>query len=86
MWVYVCVYAHTHTHCVDEVLGCEYRSRNETPGGLEESTWTKPRHISICICAQINMCMFILEGGMRSWPDCFFFNIYLLPKKNTHYM
>jgi len=21
MWVYVCVYARTHTHCTDEVLG-----------------------------------------------------------------
>jgi len=33
MWVYVCVYAHTHTHCTDKVLCCEPRGRDETPGG-----------------------------------------------------
>jgi len=25
MWVYVCVYAHTHTHCTDGVLGVSPR-------------------------------------------------------------
>jgi len=35
-----CVYTHTHTHTA-QVLGCESRSRDETPGGLEESRWTK---------------------------------------------
>ena len=38
------VYTHTHTHCTDGVLGCEPRSRDETPGGPEESRWTKSRH------------------------------------------
>ena len=33
--MYVCVYAHTHTHCTDGVLGCEPRGREETPGGLK---------------------------------------------------
>ena len=28
MWVYVCVYTHTHTHCTDGVLGCV----NVSPG------------------------------------------------------
>jgi len=37
----VCVYAHTHTHYTDGVLGCEPRSRDETPGGPEESRLTK---------------------------------------------
>ena len=39
--VYVCVsvYTHTHTHTA-LVLGCEPRSRDETPGRPEESTWT----------------------------------------------
>jgi len=40
MWVYVGVYAHTHTHCTGGVLGCEPRSRDETPGELEESKST----------------------------------------------
>ena len=34
------VYTHTHIHTA-QVLGCEPRSRDETPGGPEESRWTK---------------------------------------------
>jgi len=49
-WVYVCVYAHTRTHC--RVLSCEPRRRDETPGGPEESTWTKSRHMCIRTCVQ----------------------------------
>jgi len=52
MWVYVCVYAHTHTPCTDGVLGCEPRGRDEIPGGPKESRWTKSRHIYIRICVQ----------------------------------
>jgi len=52
MCVCVCIYAHTHTHCTDGVLGCEPRGRDETPGGPEESRWTKSRHICIRICVQ----------------------------------
>jgi len=57
----VCVYTHPHTHCTDRVLGCEPRSRDETPGGPKESRWTKSRHTCIrtrvqsahvCICAK----------------------------------
>ena len=50
--MYVCVYAHTHTHCTDGVLGREPGGRDETPGGPEESIWTKSRHIYIRICLQ----------------------------------
>jgi len=52
MWVYVCVYAYKHTHCTDGVFGFEPRSQDETPGGPEESRWTKSRHIYIRICLQ----------------------------------
>ena len=52
VYVCVCVYAHTHTHCTDRVLGCEHRSRDGTPGGPEESRWTKSRHTYIRICVQ----------------------------------
>jgi len=48
----VCVYAHTHTHCTDGVRGCEPRGQDETPGGPEESRWTKSRHICIRRCVQ----------------------------------
>ena len=34
------------------VLGCEPRSRDETPGGPEESRWTKFRHTYIRMCVQ----------------------------------
>jgi len=48
----VCGCTHTHTHCTYGVIGCEPRGRDETPGGPEESRWTKSRHICIRICAQ----------------------------------
>ena len=43
----VCVYAHTHTHYTDGVFGFEPRSRDETPGGPEESRSTKSRYTYI---------------------------------------
>jgi len=61
MGVCVCVYTHTHTHTAHKVLGCEPRSRDETPGGPEESRWTKFWHTYIrmyvqsthlCVCAK----------------------------------
>jgi len=47
-----CTCVYTHTHYTDGVLGCEARSRDETPGGPEESRWTKTGHIYIRICVQ----------------------------------
>ena len=50
----VCVcewYTHTHTYTA-QVLGCEPRSRDETPGEPEESKWTKSCHTYIRICVQ----------------------------------
>ena len=44
MWVYVCVYAHTHTHCTYGVLSCEPRGRDETRGEPEESRSTKAQY------------------------------------------
>ena len=77
MWVCVCVYAHTHTHCTDGVLGCEARSRDATPGGPEQSRWTKSRHAYIRICVKVHICIYMLRGGMRSWTNCFFLLTYL---------
>ena len=48
----ICVYTNTNTRTTHGVLGCEPRGRDETPGGPEESRWTKSRHICICICVQ----------------------------------
>jgi len=50
--MYVCVYAHTHTHYIYGVLGCEPRGRDETPEGPKESRKTKSRHVCIRICVQ----------------------------------
>jgi len=35
-----CMNTRTHTHTA-QVLGCEPRSRDDTPGGPDESRWTK---------------------------------------------
>jgi len=59
--VCVCVYTHTHTvtHCTDGVLGCAPRSRDETPGGPEESRWTKSRaYIRSYMCTKYT-CVYI---------------------------
>jgi len=56
--VYLCVYAHTHTHCTYGVLSCEPRGRDETPGGPEESRLTSvymyssmcTKYTCVCIC------------------------------------
>ena len=40
------------TYCTDGVLGCEPRSRDETPGGPGKSRWTKSWHTCIRICVQ----------------------------------
>jgi len=52
VYVGVCVCIRTHTHCRDGVLGCEPRSRDEMPGGPEESRWTKSRHTYIRVIKQ----------------------------------
>jgi len=72
MWVYVCVYARTHTHCTDGVLGCEPRSRDETPAGLEEADGLNLGiHIFVYVY-KVHMCMYMLGGGIRSWTNYFF--------------
>jgi len=43
----MCVYTHRHTHAAHGVFGCEHKGRLQTPGGPEESRWTKSRHIFI---------------------------------------
>jgi len=48
----VCIRTHTHTRCTYGVLGCESRGQDETPGGPEESRWTKSWHTCIHTCAQ----------------------------------
>jgi len=93
MWVYVCVYAHTHIHCTHGVLECEPKSRDETPGGPEESGWTKSRHMYIRICVhrshpmfKVHMFTYMLGGGMRSWTNCVFLQHIFSSKKEKQRM
>jgi len=49
----VCVCIRTHTHTLHRWgTWFEPRSRDETPGGPEESRWTKSLHVYIHICVQ----------------------------------
>jgi len=53
VYVCVCVCIRTHTHTLHRWgLGCKPRSRDETPGGPEESSWTQSRHTYMRICVQ----------------------------------
>jgi len=47
-----CVYTHTHNYCTCGVLRRETMGRDETPGGIRESRWTKSRLICIRIWVQ----------------------------------
>jgi hypothetical protein len=82
VYVGVCVCIRANTHALHRWgTRCEPRSRDETPGGPEESRWTKSWHTYIRICVQ--MCMYImLRGGMRSWTTVTAFSLYtfFLPK------
>jgi len=82
MLVYLCVYAHTHTHC--RVFGCEPRGRDETPGWPEESRWTKSRHTRTRICVQ-SIHLYVYARWQDAILDLllFFLNMSFLPKKKS---
>jgi len=47
------------THCTLDTQ-CELRGRDATPGGPEQSRWTKSRHLCICICVQsTHVCIYV---------------------------
>jgi len=73
MWVYVCVYAHTHTHCTEGVLDVSpgvgmmrHLEDPKNPDGLNLGI-----HIFVYVY-KVHMCTYMLGGGMRSWTNCFF--------------
>jgi len=72
MWVYVVVYAHTNTHCTDAVLRCEPRIYL----GI---------HMFVHVY-KVHMCMYMLEGGMRSWTNCFFLQHFVSSEKEKQKM
>jgi len=72
----------THTHTAYGVFGCEPRARDDTLGGLEESRWTKSRHICTRTCVQITH-VYIYARRRDEILEylLFFFNIRFLSKK-----
>jgi len=72
MWVYVCVYAQTHTHCTYGVLVCEPRGRDETPGGPKSPDGVNLGIYVFVYVFDVQMCMYMLGGGMRSLTNCIF--------------
>jgi len=81
--VCVCMCVYTHT-CTCEVLGCDPRGRDETPGGPEESTWTESRHICIRICEQITHVYVYARRRDEIWNSMlFFFNIFFRSIKKS---
>jgi len=72
MWVYVCVYAHTRTHCTDGVLGVSPGvAMRHLQGPKNPDRLNLGIHIFAYVY-KVHMCMYILRGGMRSWTNCFF--------------
>jgi len=55
------------------VLGCEPRSRDETPEGPKNLDGLNLGiHVFVYVY-KVHMCIYMLRGGMRSWTNCFFF-------------
>jgi len=84
MWVYVCVYAHTHTHNaqmeysdVSLGVGMRHLEGPKNPDGLNLGIYT------FVYVYKVHMCMYMLGGGMRSWTNCFFLQHFFLPKNKS---
>jgi len=82
MWVYISVYAHTHTQCTDGVLGCEPRGRD---------TWRARRiqmdqisaYIYSDMCTKyIYVCIY-QKAGWDLGLTSFFLNINFVSKKKS---
>ena len=78
----VCIRTHTQTQCTYGVLGCETSGPDETPGGPEESRWTKSRH------TRIRICVTHVYVYPKRWDEIldnvlFFLNIFFLSTKNS---
>jgi len=67
-WMYVCVYARTHTHCTDRVLVCEHRSRDDTSGGPKESEFPAQKCRTIKNCSHETESLSETVHGCRILP------------------
>ena len=78
VYVDVCVCTRTHTHTLYRWgTQCEPRSQDETPGGPEESRWTKSRHTYIRMCVQSTQ----VYVYAKSRDEIFFSSIYFFVRK-----
>jgi len=71
MWVYVVVYAHTHTaqmgySDVSPGVGTRHLQGPKNPDGLNLDI-----HLFVYVY-KVHMRMYIVGGGMRSWTHCLF--------------
>jgi len=80
----MCVYTRTHTHTaqmgysdVSPGVGMRHLEGPKNPDGLNLVI-----HIFVYVY-KVHMCRYMLGGGMRSWTNCFFLNIFCLPKKKN---
>jgi len=69
--VYVCVYAHTHTHCtrvlhVSLGVGTKHLEGPKNPDGLDLG-----KYVFVYVY-KIHMCIYMLGGGMTSGPSAIF--------------
>ena len=73
MWVYVCIYARTHTHpaqigytVVSPGVGMRHLEGPNHPDGLDLDIYI------LVYVYKVDMCMYMVGGGMRSWTKFFF--------------
>ena len=69
--MYVCVYAHTHTHTagcsdVSPGVGMRHLESPKNPDGLDLGIYV------FVYVYKVHMCIYMLGGGMRSWTNFFF--------------
>jgi len=87
MWVYVCIYAHTHTHTAQ--MGYSFVSPGVTVGMRHLEGPKNPHGLNLGIhifvhVYKIHMCIYMLGGRMKSWTKCFFLlHIFFLSNKKS---
>jgi len=77
--VCVCIRAHTHTlHRCSDVspgVGMRHLEGPKNPDGLNLDM-----HIFVYVY-KVQVCIYMLRGGMRSWTNCFFSSTYFFFRK-----
>jgi len=79
----VCTYTHAHTaqtgySDVSPEVGMLHLEGPKNPDGLNPGIYI------FVYVHKVHMCTYMLGSGMRSWTNCFFFNIFILLKKKSN--